>query len=117
MNTQYKFYLHVQMPNGETKASAFNVDAYTARDSKWEPYDLCSDAITAAIADGVTSLGAERIDTEREKLAADISRQLTAHIMNAIKARDLRNGYPQNVKGMAPGSAVPDSESSNLADR
>lgn len=97
MNTQYKFHLHVQMPNGETRASAFNVDAYTAREAKWEPYDLCSDAMTAAISDGVTDLGAECIDTEREKLAAEISRLLTAHIMNAIKARDLRNGYQQNT--------------------
>lgn len=43
---------------------------------------------------------------EREKLAADISRQLTAHIMNAIKARDLRNGYPQNTKS-SRGTAQP----------
>lgn len=96
MNTTYKFRLYVQTPDHQEKCSAFDVDAYVAREAGWEPYDLCSDAMTAAIADGVTSLGAQRIDTEREKLAADISRQLTAHIMNAIKARDLRNGYPQN---------------------
>jgi hypothetical protein len=96
MNTNYKFYLQVQMPKGESKASAFEVDAFVAREAKWSPYDLCSDAMTAAIADGVTSLGAERIDAEREKLAAEISRKLMAHIMDAIKSRDLRNGYEQN---------------------
>ena len=98
MNTNYKFHLHVTLPNYDTRASAFEVDAFVAREAKWEPYDLCSDAMTAAIADGVTSLGAERIDAEREKLAADISRQLTAHIMKAIKSRDLRNGYEQNAE-------------------
>jgi hypothetical protein len=97
MNTTYKFRLYVETPDCQEKCSAFDVDAYVARDAGWEPYDLCSDAMTAAMADGVTSRGAERIDAEREKLAAEISRQLTAHIMNAIKARDLRNGYPQNT--------------------
>lgn len=99
MNTTYKFRLFVQTPDHQEKRSAFDVDAYVARDAGWEPYDLCSDAMTAAIADGVTGLGAQRIDAEREKLAADIARQLTAHIMDAIKARDLRNGYPQNNEG------------------
>jgi len=98
MNTNYKFHLHVTLPNYDTRASAFEVDAFVAREAKWEPYDLCSDAMTAAIAGGVTSLGAERIDAEREKLAAEISRQLTAHIMAAIKSRDLRNGYEQNAE-------------------
>lgn len=42
MNTQYKFHLHVQMPSGESNASAFNVDAYVARDAKWEPYAIKS---------------------------------------------------------------------------
>lgn len=93
MNTEYRFHLRVAMPTGEHIASAFNVDAYVAREAKWGRYDLCSDIMTAAIADGVTSLDALRIDTEREKLAAEISRQLTAHIMAALKSRDLRNGY------------------------
>ena len=93
MNTEYRFHLRVAMPTGEHIASAFNVDAYVAREAKWDRYDLCSDALTAAIAGGVTSLGAQRIDAEREKLAAEISRQLTAHIMAALKSRDLRNGY------------------------
>lgn len=98
MNTNYKFYLTVQLPKGESKASAFDVCAFVAIEAKWEPYDLCNDAMTAAIADGVTSLGAERIDVEREKLAAEISRKMTARIMNAIKSRDLRNGYQQNSR-------------------
>jgi hypothetical protein len=98
MNTKYKFHLHVTLPNYDTRASAFEVAAFVAREAKWQPHDVCSDAMTAAIVVGVTSLGAERIDAEREKLAADISRQLTAHIMAAIKSRDLRNGHPQNVQ-------------------
>ncbi len=95
MNTQYRFRLSVEMPNGEQKHSAFNVDAYMARAAKWDPYDLCSDSMTAAIADGVTSLGAAKIDAEREKLATEIACVLTKHIMDAIKSRDLRNGYAQ----------------------
>jgi hypothetical protein len=95
MNTNYRFCLHVEMPKGERKVSAFEVDAYVGRDAKWDPYDLCSDEITAALANGVTSLGAERIDAEREKLAKEISKHVTAHIMNAIKSRDLCNGYVQ----------------------
>ena len=83
------------MPNGESKAWRFNVDAYLARDAKWEPYDLCSDAVTAAMADGVTSLGAQRIDEDREKLAEEIARHICTGIMAQLKSRDLRNGYPQ----------------------
>lgn len=77
-------------------ASAFNVDAFVAREAEWNPYDLCSDSMTAAIAGGVTQLGAQRIDSERQKLAAEVSKLLTEHILNAIKSRDLRNGYKQN---------------------
>lgn len=97
MNTNYRFHLTVEMPNGyDRKYSAFEVAAFVAQQAKWDRYDLCSDAMTAALADGVTSLGAERIDAEREKLAKDVAERLTEHIMNAIKSRDLRNGYEQN---------------------
>ena len=98
MNTNYKFRLYVQTPDNHEKSSAFVVDAYTARDAGWEPYDLCSDAMTAYVASGVTAQGAARIDVEREKLAAEISRQITAHIMEQLQARDLRNGYGQNAE-------------------
>ena len=92
-NTDYKFTLYVETPDGDRKAMAFNVAAYLAEEFK--PYDLCSDAVTAIIAGGVTGYGADRIDAEREKLAADISRNLTRAIMKAIKADDKRNGYDQ----------------------
>lgn len=96
MNSKYQFILYVQLPNSyERKATGFNLDAYVARESKWEPYDLCSDATTALIAGGVTGGMAERIDVEREKLAREIAENLTAHIMKTIKSQDTRNGYPQ----------------------
>lgn len=96
MISKYQFLLYVQLPNSyERKATAFNVDAYVARESKWEPYDLCSDATTALIAGGVTGGIAERIDLEREKLAKEIAEHLTAHILKSIKAQDTHNGYPQ----------------------
>lgn len=102
MNTNFKFYLTVVTPTGEQRQSAFQVEAFVAREAKWNRYDLCSDAVTACIVGGVTSLGAERIDAEREKLAADVSLQLTEHIMRAIKARDLRNGYAQEAPVIGP---------------
>jgi len=98
MNTAYKFRLTVQTPDHKEHCSAFDVDSKTARDSGFEPYDLCSDGKIAYAVGGVTTSGAERIDVEREKLAAEISRQITAHIMESIKSRDLRNGYRQNAE-------------------
>ena len=96
MNTNYKFRLYVQTPDHRPEiCSAFDVESKTARDYGFEPYDLCTDAMTAFAVGGVTSAGADRIDTEREKLASEIAKQLTAHIMESIKSRDLRNGYPQ----------------------
>lgn len=92
---RYKFRIYVETPSGDQKASGFEVNAFVAQEAQWNPYDLCSDLMTAAMADGVTRSMAERIDVEREKLAAEISRQLTEHIMRAIKSRDLRNGYAQ----------------------
>lgn len=93
MNTNYRFYLTAISPNGSEQRSSYEVYAFIASEYKWSPYDLCTDSMTAAIADGVTSLGAQRIDAEREKLAAEISRRLTEHIMRAIKTHDTVNGY------------------------
>ncbi len=108
MHPQFKFYLQVETPDHQRKCSAFNVDAHIAKEAQWNRYDLCSDSFTAAMVGGVTSLGAERIDVEREKLAREIAEALTTHIMDAIKASDLRNGYPQNNLvsniGALPGS-------------
>jgi hypothetical protein len=95
MNTNYKFRLTVETPDGQHKTVAFDVDAYTARHMEWEPYDLCSDALTAVAVGGVSKMGAARIDTEREKLAAEVAGKLTSHILNEIKSRDLHNGYEQ----------------------
>lgn len=92
MNDPYIFRLSVEMPNGERVVSAFNVAAHVAREFKWSRYDLCSDAVTATLVGGVDALGAKRIDAEREKLAAEVSRELTRHILDAIKSRDLRDG-------------------------
>ena len=95
MNTYYKFRLTVETPDGRHKTVAFDVDAYAARHMGWESYDLCSDALTAVAVGGVSQMGAARIDTEREKLAADVAGKLTAHILEEIKSRDLHNGYSQ----------------------
>jgi hypothetical protein len=95
MNTKYKFYFSVLLPDYIKKSVAFELDAYEAREARWDPYDLCSDAMTAAIAGGITPLGARRIDTQREKLAAHIAPLLTDSIMKALKSRDLINGYEQ----------------------
>lgn len=92
MNNLYKFILSVEMPNGERVVSAIDVTAYVAREFKWGRYDLCSDADTATLVGGVDALGAKRIDAEREKLAAEVSRELTRRILDAIKSRDLRDG-------------------------
>ncbi len=85
------------MPDHQEVVSAFEVEAFVARESEWNPYDLCSDAVTAMLAGGVTSYGAARIDVEREKLAKEVSRALTLHILKSIQTRDLRNGYKQSV--------------------
>lgn len=96
MNSNYKFRLYVETPNHDQKAVFFEVDAFVAMDFKWSPIDVCSDFMTAHMAGGVTSMGAERIDVERKKLAAEISEKLTNHIMDSIKSRDLKNGYTRN---------------------
>jgi hypothetical protein len=102
MNDKYRFRLTVETPDHRHECSAFDVDAFIAKEAQWDRYDLCSDSFTAAIAGGVTSLGAQHIDVEREKLAKQIAEALTAHIMAAIKARDLRNGYEQNTESREP---------------
>lgn len=76
----------------------YSVDAFVAQDHGWGPYDLCRDAMTAMIADGVTRLGAARIDADREKLAKDIANGLTNAIMKALKSRDLENGYRKETQ-------------------
>jgi len=50
------------------------------------------------MAGGVMSMGAARIDTDRKRLAEQVSAALTDGILTAIKGRDLRNGYEQNNK-------------------
>lgn len=94
MNTQYRFSLCVECPDGKRHIQAFNVDAFAA--PQLQPYDLCSEPITAMMVVGVMSMGAARIDTDRKRLAEQVSAALTNGILNAIKGRDLQNGYEQN---------------------
>lgn len=96
MQTQYRFTLSVECPDGNRYVEAFNVEAFAAK--HLEPYDLCSEPLTAMLAGGVMQLGAARIDTDRKQLAAQVSTALTEHILKAIKTRDLRNGYPQSER-------------------
>jgi len=93
MNTRYRFELIVDMPSGEQKQACFEVEALVAKECLWEPYDRCSDGLSFLAGLGVSEDGAKRIDTQREKLAQEIAGRLTAHIMAAIKSRDLRDGY------------------------
>lgn len=93
MNTQYRFILHVECPDGKRYTHAVNVDAFDA--PQFDRYDLCSEPMSAMMAGGVMSMGAARIDTDRKQLAEQISASLTDGILESIKARDLRNGYEQ----------------------
>jgi hypothetical protein len=95
-NMTYRFRLYVETPDRQEKISCFNVPAFVAEESGWIPQDVCDEPMTAFVMGGATRGMAARIDVEREKLARDISDQLTTHIMNSIKARDLRNGYAQS---------------------
>jgi hypothetical protein len=81
MNDKYRFRLTVETPDHRHECSAFDVDAFIAKEAQWDRYDLCSDSF---------------------KLAKQIAEALTAHIMAAIKARDLRNGYEQNTESREP---------------
>lgn len=93
MNNQYQFALSVRCPNGKIHVQAFDVDAFAAK--QFEPYDLCSDPLTAMMAGGVLPSGSARINADRERLAKQISTALTEGILKAIKSRDLHNGYEQ----------------------
>jgi hypothetical protein len=95
MNTQYRFTICVDCPDGKRHIQAFNVDAFAA--PQLEPYDLCSEPLSAMMAGGVMRIGAARIDADRQRLAEQVSAALTDGILNAIKGRDLRNGYEQNA--------------------
>ena len=95
MNTRYRFSLCVECPDGKRHHQDFIVDAFSA--PELEPYDLCSDPLSAMAMGGVMRMGAARIDTDRRRLAEQISASLTDGILKAIKGRDLRNGYEQEA--------------------
>ncbi|MCK9435014.1 MAG: hypothetical protein M0R32_09405 [Candidatus Cloacimonetes bacterium] len=96
MNTNYKFYLEVEFPDGERKVTTFEIESMVA-DSSLKPYDRCDRAIDAWMADGVTFETASLVDVDRKKIAEKISAKLTNDILQFIKARDLRNGYKQET--------------------
>ncbi|MCK9435317.1 MAG: hypothetical protein M0R32_11050 [Candidatus Cloacimonetes bacterium] len=96
MNTNYKFYLEVEFPDGERKATSFEIESMVA-DPRLKPYDRCDDSITACLSGGVTCKTAGLIDVSRKKIAEKIAVKLTDEILQAIKARDLRNGYKQET--------------------
>lgn len=93
MQTQYRFTLQVECPDGKRHTHSIDVDAFAA--PQFDRYDLCSELMSAMMAGGVMSMGAARIDTDRKHLADQISVFLTDCILESIKARDLRNGYKQ----------------------
>lgn len=95
MNTQYRFTLTVECPDGKRHAQAFNVEAFAA--PQLEPYDLCSSPMTAMIVGGVMNMGAARIDVDRKSLAGQIAAKLADGILEAIKGRDLDNGYARRT--------------------
>lgn len=93
MISQYQFHLSVTCPDGQRHTRAFIVEAFSA--PQFEPYDMCSEPLTAMMAGGVMPTGAARIDTDRKRLAEQIAAKITEGILNAIKGRDLNNGYPR----------------------
>lgn len=95
MNTQYRFHLYVETPQRKQYREVFTVDALQSLPMPFRPIDRCSDPMTAMMASGYTSSMAARIDTERKQLAQQIAAQLTEGILDAIKAQDTHNGYPQ----------------------
>lgn len=97
LNTQYRFTLCVECPDGQRHIQDFNVGAFAAR--QLDPYDLCSEPLSAMMAGGVMQMGAARIDADRKRLAEQVAAALTDGILTAIKSRDLRNGYEQNAQG------------------
>lgn len=84
----------------------------TPKRSMWMPTPLPSLSITtyappplaAMMAGGVMDMVAARIDHARKRLAQTIGADLTEAILNAIKSRDLLNGYEQNVPDQATAS-------------
>lgn len=93
MRNLYHFRLSVECPDGKRYAQAFTVNADDA--PQFEPYDLCDSALTAMAVSGVLPDRASRIDTDRESLLREIATVTTEALLDQIKARDLRNGYPQ----------------------
>ena len=95
MNSSYRFALQSTCPDGKRHTYAFDVAAFIA--PQFEPYDFCTGAVTAMMAGGVMSMGAARIDTDRKRLAEEIADKITDGILEAIKARDLANGYEKSA--------------------
>jgi len=95
MNTLYRFHLAVETPDGKLHRQALNVEAFKREPMPFRPIDRCDDAITAMLASGHTPMMAARIDSERKQLAQQIADQLAEGILDAIKAQDTINGYPQ----------------------
>jgi hypothetical protein len=95
MSQNYKIHVYFETPDGKRLAAVYQVEAFVAERADWQRYDVCRDATSALVYGGVTDERAARIDVEREKLAREISDQLTEHILKGLKSRDLRNGYAQ----------------------
>lgn len=96
MRNYYQFTLHVECPDGARHTHAFRVNANNA--PQFERYDMCTDPLSAMMDGGVMSMAAAQIDTDRRRLAEQISAALTHSILESIKARDLVNGYDQPQK-------------------
>lgn len=95
MQTQYRFHLAVETPDGKLHRQALNVEAYKREPMPFRPIDRCDNAMMAMMASGYTPTMASRIDSERKQLAQQIAAQLTEGILDAIKAQDTINGYQQ----------------------
>lgn len=90
----YRFTVCVDAPGStERICRAFDVDPQVA--PCLEPYDQCSDPFTARLVGGLDTSEAAAVDALRKKLIDHIAQQISAGLMEALKSRDLRDGYAQ----------------------
>jgi len=87
----FRFTLTCETPDGKIHRRAFIVDSEIP--TPFKSYDFCPDPAIARMVGGISSTA--RIDTDRERLARQISTEVTEGILTSVKSQDTKNGYPQ----------------------
>ena len=93
MMTGYRFFFEIQFPDHTRKTVALEVSEEVA--TPFTPYDLADDALGEFLG-GLNRRAAAMRDGDRKHIADKIAGELSRHIMEAIKSKDLRNGYEQS---------------------